>query len=109
MTRTRTQNEVFKFLEARCQTGPSPSMREIADFMQCRSSGAAHRIIVELEKRGYVRRNPHKARSIEIVPPMGTVKLNAEIHSLVSKYATEHGIKIETAANELLRGAIGAA
>jgi hypothetical protein len=67
--------------------------------------------MIGLERRGLVRRIPGKARAIEVIDPgsLQAVLLNPEIYALVQAYAAGHRIGVDTATNELLRGALGAA
>lgn len=47
--------------------GASPSQREIKDGLGVKSASSLHRLLVDLEDRGFIRRLKHKSRSIEIV------------------------------------------
>lgn len=47
--------------------GIAPSVREIADALGHQSTCGAHRLLVELEERGAIRRLPNRARAIEVL------------------------------------------
>lgn len=47
--------------------GVAPSYVEVAATVGCAGKSSAHRLVIALEERGFIRRLPHKARSIEIV------------------------------------------
>lgn len=48
------------------ERGYPPTIRELADELGYRSVGSAHGILVELEKRGRIRRDPHSPRAITL-------------------------------------------
>src|SRR5258705_11527644 len=79
-----------------------PLMREIAAACSRKSAAGAARLVNALEQQGFIRRLRRRKRSIELIDP-GEVKLNSEIFRLVSNYAKQEKIGIDTAANELLR------
>lgn len=45
----------------------SPSMDEMAGYLCLKSKSGVHRMIVELEYRGHIRRLKHRARAITII------------------------------------------
>ncbi len=49
------------------QSGVCPSYQELADELDLRSKGAIHRLITKLIERGYLRRQPHHCRALEIL------------------------------------------
>lgn len=51
--------------------GASPSQREIGVELGVASASSLHRLLVDLETRGFIRRLRHKHRAIEIIrmPP----------------------------------------
>ena len=63
---TPRQQEAFDFIAANsCLYGPT--VREIAEGLGIRNHNAAARHVAELERKGWVRRLPKKARGIEVV------------------------------------------
>jgi SOS-response transcriptional repressor LexA len=47
--------------------GRAPSVRDLADGIELQSTSAAHRILVELERRGFISRSASAHRSITIL------------------------------------------
>lgn len=47
--------------------GVSPTVRECADGLAARSKSTAQRLLVELERRGAIRRLPRRERAIEVI------------------------------------------
>lgn len=45
----------------------SPSVREVAELMGMTGSSNVHRLIKELERRGWIRSSPRMRRSIKII------------------------------------------
>lgn len=109
---TQRQQECLDFLRSyHAAKGIMPSMQEMIDNLQLNSKSGAARILNGLEERGHIRRTYKKARAIELITPdqMQAVLLNQEIFALVKAYAVSQHIGLDTATNELLRGALGAA
>lgn len=109
---TPRQQSCLDFLHSYHATnGTMPTLQEIIDHFGWGSKSNAARVLDLLEQRGHIRRSYKKARAIEFVTPetMQLVLLNREIYELVRSYAAGHRIGVDTAANELLRGALGAA
>lgn len=109
---TARQSECLTFIKAFIgECAVAPSLDEIGVAMRLKSKSGAKRLLDELEERGAIRRTSHRARSIEIINPatMQAVLLSPEIFSLVRAYAESQRIKVDTAANELLRQVLGAA
>ena len=46
-----------------------PSVREIADHVGLASTSSAHRQLCQLERKGYLKRNPTRARAITVRLP----------------------------------------
>jgi SOS-response transcriptional repressor LexA len=109
---TPIQQQCLDFLRTyHAEKGVTPTLQEITDRFGWVSKSNAARMIDRLEERGHIRRSPRKARSIEFITPdqMQAVLLNREIYALVRAYAASQHIGLDTATNELLRGALGAA
>ena len=65
---TKKQLELLKFLEKKItSSGISPSFEEMKHALGLRSKSGIHRLICALEERGFLRKLPHRARSIEIL------------------------------------------
>ena len=62
------QSEILEFLKNTILTkGYPPSVREICEAVNLRSTSSVHAHLETLEKNGYIRRDPAKPRCIEIV------------------------------------------
>ncbi|MFZ2258351.1 MAG: transcriptional repressor LexA [Clostridiaceae bacterium] len=61
------QREVYKFLLSYTETkGYPPSVREICDAVDLRSTSSVQNHLQNLEKQGLIRRDPTKPRALEI-------------------------------------------
>jgi SOS-response transcriptional repressor LexA len=107
---TPRQLEAFEFICVQIETkGLAPSYEEIAAHLNIKSKGFVHELVNGLEQRGMIRRIPNHARCIEIVNEEAwkqVVRL-PELRGAVQLYARKHGIKPDTAINELLRQSLG--
>ncbi|MCR5662489.1 MAG: transcriptional repressor LexA [bacterium] len=86
-TRTRLTKRQAEILEFICQSvqlrGFPPSIREIGEAVGLSSSSTVHSHLQSLEEKNYIRRNPSKPRSIEVVdwPKSGSKVVDVPIHS----------------------------
>lgn len=64
---TDNQRKVFEFLRERLQSNLPPSVREICDATNIRSTSSVHSILLALEEQGLIERDSQNARSIHIV------------------------------------------
>lgn len=65
---TATQLRVLDFLiEELSQTGVAPSFVEIAADVGFKSKSHVHRVLTELEERGFIRRLHARRRAIEVI------------------------------------------
>lgn len=109
---TAPQQAALSFIRTyRDEHGLMPSCAEIAAGIGAKSKSRASQVLASLEERGALRRLGRRARAIELIDPddRRAVLLNREIYRLLSAYASGMHISIDTAASELLRGALGAA
>jgi repressor LexA len=68
---TAQQRKAMLFIEAEvARGGIAPSVKELAAHMRYRSMNHAHKLLLGLEERGFIRRLPHRARAIEVVRPV---------------------------------------
>jgi len=64
---TAKQQEVLNFIKAQIlERGFPPSVREICQAVNLKSTSSVHSHLETLEKNGYIRRDPTKPRTIEI-------------------------------------------
>ena len=65
---TERQNQVYEFLRVYIRTnGKPPTIKEIGTHLGIRSTNGVHKMIVALEKKGYIRRARHEARGISLI------------------------------------------
>jgi len=75
MALTRRQKQVYDFLAHFIQhNGYSPSFEEIKQGMKLRSLATVHKHITNLEKKGLLKRDYNRARSIDVLPPKAKMK-----------------------------------
>lgn len=70
---TKRQKEVLNFIleEVESKNYP-PSVREICEKLELRSSSTVHSHLKALQKKGYIRRDPTKPRALAIIDPSMT-------------------------------------
>ena len=91
---TDKQQQILEFIKHRIlEKGYPPAVREICEAVRLKSTSSVHSHLEQLEKNGYIRRDPTKPRTIEIiddtfnlarsevvnVPLLGTVAAGAPI------------------------------
>ncbi len=75
MAITRRQRQVYDFISGFVQThGYSPSFEEIGNGLGLSSLATVHKHITNLEKKGLLRRDYNRSRSIDVLPPRGRMK-----------------------------------
>src|SRR5512135_177867 len=75
MALTRRQRQVYDFIAGFVQAhGYSPSFEEIGDGLGLSSLATVHKHISNLEKKGLLRRDYNRSRSIDVLPPRGRMK-----------------------------------
>jgi repressor LexA len=74
MPLTKRQREILDYIESFLENyGYSPSFEEIARFFGYSSLATVHEHLSNLERKGYLRKNYNKSRSLELVPSEGTL------------------------------------
>lgn len=69
MAITKRQRQVFEFIDDFIKTHKySPSFEEIAKGMRLSSLATIHKHLMNLEKKGLIRRGFNRSRSIDVVP-----------------------------------------
>src|SRR5262249_27588261 len=69
MALTKRQREVYDFISGFVQKkGYSPSFEEIGDGMGLSSLATVHKHLTNLEKKGLLKRDYNRSRSIDVVP-----------------------------------------
>lgn len=65
---TERQAEVLRTItELAEQKGYAPTIREIGDALGIRSSQPVHQHLRALQRKGYITREPHRARTIRVL------------------------------------------
>lgn len=108
---TPRQQECLTFIRSyRERYSVSPSYADIAEVLGTASRGYVHQLLRELAGVGVIKVHHRRRGGIELVEPghEHAITLSDEIHRLLADYAATQRIVIDTAANELLRQALGA-
>jgi repressor LexA len=78
MAITKRQRQVYDFLQEFIQrNGYSPSFEEIGDGLGLSSLATVHKHISNLEKKGLLKRDYNRSRSIDVLPIRGMFKRQA--------------------------------
>lgn len=72
MPLTKRQREILSYLEGYIRDrGYAPSFEEIAEEFRFQSLATVHEHLVNLERKGVIRRNYNESRAIEVLPERG--------------------------------------
>lgn len=75
MALTRRQKQVYDFIaDFVARHGYSPSFEEIGQGLGLSSLATVHKHISNLEKKGLLKRDYNRSRSIDVLPPRGALK-----------------------------------
>jgi repressor LexA len=75
MALTKRQRQVYDYIaDFVSRNGYSPSFEEIGDGMGLNSLATVHKHISNLEKKGLLKRDYNRSRSIDVLPPKGNLK-----------------------------------
>ena len=75
MALTKRQRQVYEFIAGFVEkNGYSPSFEEIGEGLDLSSLATVHKHITNLEKKGLLRRDYNRSRSIDVLPPKGRLK-----------------------------------
>ena len=65
---SKKQSEILEYIKSQIiNKGYPPSVRDICEAVQLKSTSSVHSHLETLEKNGYIRRDPTKPRAIEIM------------------------------------------
>jgi repressor LexA len=82
MAITKRQRQVYDYIQNFVQThGYSPSFEEIGDGLGLSSLATVHKHITNLEKKGLLRRDYNRSRSIDVLPPRGRMKQSMGVNT----------------------------
>ena len=85
MALTKRQKHILDYVESFIETyGYSPSFEEIAAAFGYSSLATVHEHLSNLEKKGYLRKNYNKSRSLELVPAEGTLAIDLPLLASVA-------------------------
>jgi repressor LexA len=85
MAITRRQRQVYDYIHNFVQThGYSPSFEEIGEGLGLSSLATVHKHISNLEKKGLLKRDYNRSRSIDVLPPRGRMKQNMAVNTAVA-------------------------
>lgn len=107
---TARQRELYQFIAARLrQDGIAPSFTEMAQAVGLapKSKGRIGEMLTALELRGYVRRIPHKARAIELVPQGDAIELRPEVRAAALELARRTHTSLRTVYAEAIAAYVG--
>ena len=75
MALTKRQRQMYDFVAHFVQShGYSPSFEEIGQGMGLSSLATVHKHLTNLEKKGMLKRDYNRSRSIDVMPPRGRMK-----------------------------------
>lgn len=85
MAITKRQREIYDFI-ARfvAEHGYSPSFEEIGAGTDLSSLATVHKHVSNLEKKGLLKRDYNRSRSIDVLPPRGALKKSMQVAAGVS-------------------------
>jgi len=85
MAITKRQREIYDFI-ARfvAERGYSPSFEEIGEGTDLSSLATVHKHVTNLEKKGLLRRDYNRSRSIDVLPPRGALKRSMSVAASVA-------------------------
>lgn len=82
-TISEKQEEILQYIkDTILKKGYPPSVREICEAVHLKSTSSVHSHLATLEERGYIRRDPTKPRTIEILDDSFALNLNREMANL---------------------------
>jgi repressor LexA len=85
MSLTKRQREILDYVESFLENyGYSPSFEEIARYFGYSSLATVHEHLSNLERKGFLRKNYNKSRSLELVPAEGTLAVDLPLLGTVA-------------------------
>ena len=67
---TERQRDVLRFIEERIETaGVAPTLQEIADAFDFRSTASAQKHVAHLQRKGFLERRKHQKRGLVLARP----------------------------------------
>ncbi|MFL6299687.1 MAG: transcriptional repressor LexA [Terriglobales bacterium] len=85
MAITKRQRQMYDFIAQFVEShGYSPSFEEIGEGMGLSSLATVHKHITNLEKKGLLRRDYNRSRSIDVLAPRGKLKTAMNVASMAA-------------------------
>ncbi|HEX8414748.1 MAG TPA: MarR family transcriptional regulator [Sphingomicrobium sp.] len=101
---TVLQAELLSYLRHRDAAGNTPTFNEIQTELGMTSRGNVHRLLGVLEDRGYIRRQPNRARAImvfDVAEPAAAMATDSELRRVplaaILRELTRRGLHVSTA------------
>ena len=89
---TKKQKNLLLFINKKIRsTGVSPSYEEMKNSLNLKSKSGIHRLISDLEERGFIKRLAHKARALEVLKLPETASAN-DIYNSFSPSVIKGGL-----------------
>ncbi len=77
---SKRQEQILDYIRKETESqGYPPSVREIGRAVGLKSTSTVHGHLSQLEKKGYIRRDPSKPRAIEVLPAAGVLPRSASV------------------------------
>ena len=93
MNLTPKMRELLDYIEFHIgECGCAPSYDEMKDGLGLASKSGIHRLITSLEKRGYIRRSPYMARTIEIINRTPVTVGDGAVFDLLKRVVMTDGV-----------------
>ena len=84
MAITKRQREIYDFIaQFVAERGYSPSFEEIGEGTDLSSLATVHKHVTNLEKKGLLKRDYNRSRSIDVLPPRGALKKSMAVAAAV--------------------------
>lgn len=101
---TNRQADCLRAIEDLTVDGVSPTYDQIAAQIGVTAKSVVHRLVVGLERRGYLRRYPHRQQALEVIHPLASTDegLAARLRSMSDQ---AFGAALEVVAAEIARRA----
>ena len=97
---TKKQKNLLLFINKKLRSsGVSPSYEEMKQSLNLRSKSGIHRLISDLEERGFIKRLAHKARALEVIKLPETASAN-DIYNSFSPSVIKGGLDETNTLNE---------
>ena len=106
MALTKRQREIYDFISNFVQNkGYSPSFDEIGSGMGLRSLATVHKHITNLERKGLLKRDYNRSRSIDLLPVRGMRARQKQVESqrlpLLGRIAAGRPVEIQRASDSM--------